>query len=60
MRWADTAMRRFYTLLLWLHRFELAIARSTGRRRANIAKLKGDVERWQRAIWDIDVRRLPS
>lgn len=53
-------MRRFYTLLLWLHRFELAIARSTGRRRANIAKLKGDVERWQRAIWDIDVRRLPS
>lgn len=53
-------MRAVYTLLLRLSELELAIARSTGRRRANIAKLKGDVERWQRAIWDIDVRRLPS
>lgn len=53
-------MRAVYCLLLWLHRRELIIARSTGRRRASIAQLKGDVERWQRAIWDIDVRRLPS
>lgn len=59
MRWADTAMRLFYALLLHLSELELAIARSTGRRAASIAQLAGDVERWKRAIWEIDARRLP-
>ena len=31
-------MRTVYRLLLWLHRRELIIARSTGRRRASIAQ----------------------
>lgn len=53
-------MRAVYTLLLRLSELELAIARSTGRRRASIAQLKGDVERWRLALWQIDVRRLPS
>ena len=52
-------MRAVYTLLLRLSELELAIARSTGRRAASIAQLTGDVERWKRAIWEIDVRRLP-
>lgn len=53
-------MRAVYRLLLWLHRRELIVARSTGRRAASIAQLQGDVDRWQRAIWNVDVRRLPS
>lgn len=58
MNWASV-MRAVYALLLRLHHFELAIARSTGRRAASIALLQADVDRWQRAIWEIDVKRLP-
>jgi hypothetical protein len=41
-------------------KFELAIARSTGRRPGSIAQLSADVDRWRLALWQIDVRRLPS
>ena len=53
-------MRAVYTLLLRLSELELAIARSTGRRPSSIAALSADCDRWERAVWDIDVRRLPS
>jgi hypothetical protein len=52
-------MRAVYTLLLRLSELELAIARSTDRRRASIAALSADCERWKRAIWEIDIKRAP-
>ena len=53
-------MRAVYTLLLRLSELELAIARSTGRRPSSIAALSADCDRWRLALWQIDVRRLPS
>lgn len=53
-------MRAVYTLLLRLSELELAIARSTGRRPSSIAQLSADCDRWRLALWQIDVRRLPS
>ena len=52
-------MRAVYTLLLRLSELELAIARSTGRRPGSIAALSADVDRWERAIWEIDIERAP-
>lgn len=43
-------MKLFYSLLLWLAEFELAIARSTGRNPANVHALQSDVDRWQHAL----------
>jgi hypothetical protein len=43
-------MKLFYTLLLWLAEFDLAIARSTGRNPDHIRALQADVDRWQHAL----------
>ena len=43
-------MKVFYTLLLWLAEFDLAIARSTGRNPDHIRVLLADVARWQHAL----------
>ena len=53
-------MRTVYTILLHLAELELAIARSTGRRPSSITQLSADCDRWRLALWQIDVRRLPS
>ena len=48
-------MKVFYSALLWLAEFELAIARSTGRYPANIHALQSDVDRWRHALQsDVD------
>jgi len=38
--------------MLYLTQLELAIARSTGRRRESIAALIADEQRWERCLWD--------
>ncbi len=38
--------------MLYLTQFELAIARSTGRRQESIAALIADESRWEKALWD--------
>jgi len=43
-------MRVFYTILFWLSDRELTIALSTGRNPDHIAKLRGDVARWNDAL----------
>ena len=43
-------MKLFYSALLWMAEFELAIARSTGRDPASIHALQTDADRWQHAI----------
>lgn len=43
-------MKLFYSFLLWMAQFELAIARSTGRDPASIQALQSDVDRWQHAL----------
>ena len=43
-------MRTFYAALLWLTRFELAIARSTGRNLTDITQLIDDECRWELAL----------
>jgi hypothetical protein len=45
-------MITFYRLMLYLTQFELAIARSTGRRQESIAALIADEQRWEKALWD--------
>ena len=43
-------MKAFYSLLLWMAEFELAVARSTGRNPDSIRSLQADVARWQHAL----------
>jgi hypothetical protein len=38
--------------MLYLTQFELAIARSTGRRQESIATLIADEQKWEKALWD--------
>ncbi len=45
-------MIHFYKFLLYMARFELAVARSTGRRQESIAALINDERRWEKAVWD--------
>ena len=47
-------MTHFYTLLLWMTRFELAIARSTGRNPANLAQLQREELVWERELWNAE------
>jgi len=44
-------MKTFYQLMLHLVRFELAVARSTGRSQENIAALSQDECRWEHALF---------
>jgi hypothetical protein len=39
-------------VMLYLTQFELAIARSTGRRQESIAALIADEQKWEKALWD--------
>ena len=47
-------MKTFYTLLLFFTRFDLAIARSTGRNPDHIAALCADERAYEKALWDLD------
>ena len=51
-------MRHLYAFLLWLSRRELVIANSTGRNPDNIAKIKGDIARWEKALDDASLPPL--
>ena len=51
-------MRIFYSILLWLSDRELTIAINTGRNPDNIKKIKGDVERWDDALQQLDLPPL--
>lgn len=43
-------MTFFYRILLAWSRFDLAIARSTGRNPAHVEQLRRDVDRWEHAL----------
>jgi len=45
-------MIHFYKFLLYWTRFDLTVARSTGRRQESIAALIADEQRWEKALWD--------
>ena len=47
-------MKTFYTLLLYWTRFDLTVARSTGRGQHFIAALLADEARWERALWNLE------
>lgn len=47
-------MKLFYTLLLHWTRFDIAVARSTGRGQHFIAALLADEARWERALWNLE------
>lgn len=48
-------MRFFYSFLLWLTEFDLAIARSTGRNPDHIQALQADRARWQHALLMLEI-----
>jgi len=45
-------MIHFYRFLLHWTRFDLTVARSTGRGPQFIAQLIADEQRWERCLWD--------
>ena len=47
-------MKTFYTLLLYWTRFDITVARSTGRGQHFIAALLADESRWERALWNLE------
>lgn len=47
-------MKTFYTLLLHWTRFDITVARSTGRGQHFIAALLADEARWERALWNLE------
>lgn len=47
-------MKTFYTLLLYWTRFDITVARSTGRGQHFIAALLADEARWERALWNLE------
>ena len=47
-------MKLFYTLLLRWTRFDITVARSTGRGQHFIAALLADEARWERALWNLE------
>ena len=47
-------MRLFYRFLLTWTRFDITLARSTGRGQHFIAALLADEERWERALWNLE------
>jgi hypothetical protein len=49
-------MTHFYRLMLYMTRFELAIARSTGRNTANLAQLQREELVWERELWNCQHR----
>lgn len=46
-------MTTFYRILLTWTRFDLAVARSTGRGPQFIAALLADEQKWEKALWDL-------
>lgn len=55
VRWRTALLRFFYTLLLWLTRREIVIARSTGRNPANILALRQDEDEYERALCRLEL-----
>lgn len=49
-------MKHFAHLMLWLTRFDLAIARSTGRNPDNIAQLQKEESEWELALFNQEWR----
>lgn len=47
-------MKTFYTLLLYWTRFDITVARSTGRGQHFIAALLADEARWERELWNLE------
>ena len=47
-------MKTFYTLLLYWTRFDITVARSTGRGQHFIAALLADEARWERCLWNLE------
>ena len=47
-------MRLFYRFLLTWTRFDITLARSTGRGQHFIAALLADEARWERALWNLE------
>ena len=47
-------IRYFYLALLHWTRFDLTVARSTGRGQHFIAALLADEARWERALWNLE------
>lgn len=47
-------MRYFYRFLLFFTRFDLAIARSTGRDTRNIAQLSQEELAYEQALWVLE------
>ena len=52
----EMVMKHFYAFMLWMTRFDLAIARSTGRNPANIAQLQREELVWERELWNCQHR----
>ena len=51
-------MKYFYAAALFLIRFDLAIARSTGRNPANIMQLSAEESEYEYLLWKASNRRL--
>lgn len=49
-------MRFFYAILLHWSKFDLAVARSTGRDPRNIAAISADIDRWELELFNLDWR----
>ena len=47
-------MKLFYKFLLAWTRFDITVARSTGRGQHFIAALLADEARWERALWNLE------
>lgn len=44
-------MTTFYRLMVWAIRYDLTIARSTGRNPDHVAQLCSDLSKWELELW---------
>jgi hypothetical protein len=51
-------MKFFYVAMIWCLRFELTIAKSTGRNPTHVGQLAQDVTRWEGYYHDWQLGRL--
>lgn len=54
-QWHRSFMCSFYSVLLWLTRREIIIARSTGRNPANVLALRQDEDEYERALCRLEL-----
>lgn len=50
----NTILRLFYSFMLAWLRFDLAVARSTGRNPANIQQLQREISEYERLLFQLD------